>query len=151
MQASSGGGYYVVVTNLYGAVTSLVENVTVVSNLVLNAQFPITYVSPMTLFGGTNISGTNYLGSTPTFSVAAIGASPIAYQWLTNGVAAGGATNVSFTFTNCQMTSPTNFSCLITNVFGSLTSMVWSVSYIRPQRRRSRKRFLRRNPLVIGE
>ena len=85
--ASSGGGYYVVVTNLYGAVTSSVVSLTVVSNLVFKAQFPITYTNPITLYGGTNIGGTNYLGSTPTFPVC-VGATPISYQWMTNGVAA---------------------------------------------------------------
>lgn len=128
--ASSGGSYFVVVTNAYGAVTSSVVNLTVVSNLMLTAQFPITYTSPITLYAGETAGGTNYLGSSPTFSVSVVGATPISYQWYTNGVAAGGANNSSFTFTNCQLTSPTNFSCVANNSFGSITSMVWSASYI---------------------
>jgi hypothetical protein len=127
---TSGGGFYVIITNVYGSATSLVANVTVVSNLTISGQFPITYVSPMTLYGGTNISGTNYLGSTPTFAVNAAGATPIYYQWFTNGVAVGGANNSSFTVTNCQLSSPTNFNCIITNIFGSATSMTWFASYV---------------------
>ena len=70
------------------------------------------------------------LGSTPTFSVEAQGTSPLFYQWRTNGVAVAGATDSSFTFTNAQMDSPTNFDCVITNTLGSITSMVWTVTYV---------------------
>lgn len=122
--------YFVVITNAYGAVTSSVVSLTVVSNLMFEAEYPISYTSPITLYGGTNISGTNYVGSTPTFSVSVVGAPPISYQWLTNGVAVGGATNASVTFPDCQLSSPTNFACVITNGFSALTSMVWAVTYI---------------------
>jgi hypothetical protein len=122
--------YYVIVTNSFGSVTSVVWSLTVVSNLAFVAQYPVTYATPMTLFAGQNVGGTNYLGSTPTFSVSAVGAVPISYQWMTNGVALGGATSSSLTITNCQMTSPTNFACVLNNSYGSLTSTVWSATYI---------------------
>ncbi|MGH8023160.1 MAG: LamG domain-containing protein, partial [Limisphaerales bacterium] len=51
------------------------------------------------------------------------------YQWFTNNVAVGGATNISFTFTNCQLDSPTNFSVIVTNIYGSTTSQM-SVAYL---------------------
>ena len=122
--------YYVVVTNDYGAVTSSVVSLTIVSNLEFAAEIPISYTNIFTLYGGANIGGTNYVGSTPTFAVSVLGAPPIYYQWLTNGVAVGGGTNASLTLTNCQLSSPTNFYCIVTNGFGAVTSMVWSVSYI---------------------
>ena len=122
--------YYVTVTNSFGAVTSAAVSLTVVSNLTIVAQFPVTYTSPITLYGGQVVNGTNYLGSTPTFSVSAVGAVPISYQWRTNGVPVTGATSSSFTFTNCQMDSPTSFDCIMANSYGSLTSMVWGVSYM---------------------
>jgi len=122
--------YFVTVTNNYGAVTSAVVTLTVVSNLTFVAQNPITYANTMLLYGGENVGGTNYAGSTPTFSVSAVGAVPLSYQWMTNGVAVGGATTPSFTVTNCQLISPTNFDCVLVNSYGSLTSMVWSVSYL---------------------
>ncbi|HTV40604.1 MAG TPA: LamG-like jellyroll fold domain-containing protein [Candidatus Sulfotelmatobacter sp.] len=121
--------YYVVITNTYGAVTSSVVSLTVVSNLMFIAQYPVSYTNPISLYGGTNIDGTNYFGSTPTFTVDVVGASP-AYQWLTNGVDMGGATNTSLTIEDIQMSGPTNFSCVITNIFGSITSTVWSVAYL---------------------
>jgi hypothetical protein len=117
--------YFVIATNNFGAVTSAVVSLTVVTNLTIVQQFPVTYTSPITLYGGTS----TYLGSTPTFSVSAVGAVPITYQWRTNGVAVDGATNSSFTMTNCQTTSPTDFDCVLVNSYGSLTSMLWSVSY----------------------
>jgi hypothetical protein len=122
--------YIVVITNSYGSVTSAPPvSLTVVSNVTIVAQYPITYTTPITLYGGQVVGGTNYLGSTPVFSVNVVGSIPISYQWLTNGVVFVGATNTSLTITNCQMTSPTSFACVITNSYGSLTSMVWSVSY----------------------
>jgi len=129
--AANAGSYYVVITNASGAATSAPVSLTVVSNLeFIVGQFPISYTNPITLYGGTNYLGTNYLGSSPTFSAMASGALPISYKWMTNGVAMGGATNSSLTFTNCQVSSPTNFYCVVTNVYGAVTSMVWSVQYL---------------------
>jgi Concanavalin A-like lectin/glucanases superfamily/Immunoglobulin I-set domain len=122
--------YFVVVTNIYGSVTSSVVSLSVLTNLAFVAQYPVAHTDPMTLYGGQNVGGTNYLGSTPTFSVSAAGAVPISYQWMTNGVVMDGATNPSLTIANCQMTSPTSFVCVLTNIYGSLTSTVWSVTYV---------------------
>jgi hypothetical protein len=122
--------YFVTVSNSFGSVTSAVVTLTVVSNLTFVQQFPMTYTNTMTLYGGQNVGGTNYLGSTPTFSVSAVGAVPISYQWYTNGVAKTGATGASLTVTNCQMTSPTSFYCVASNSYGTLTSTVWGVSYV---------------------
>ncbi len=87
--SSAGTNYYVVVTNTYGSVTSAPVSLTVFTNPVLLAQSPITHTNPITLFGGGNVGGTNYVGSTPTFSVSVLGGEPLAYQWLTNSVADG--------------------------------------------------------------
>jgi hypothetical protein len=122
--------YYVVVTNAYGAITSGVTSLTIVSNLMFAGQFPIAYTNPITLYGGTNDGGTNYLGSSPTFSIAAMGALPISYQWMAGDAVVDAGTNASITFTNCQMTSATNFCCILSNSYGTATSMVWSVSYL---------------------
>jgi hypothetical protein len=121
--------YYVVVTNNLGSVTSSVASLTVYTNPVFMAVHPVAYTNPITLFGGNNVGGTNYVGSRPTFSVSVMGASPLTYEWLTNGVAVGGATNASFTFTNCQMDSPTTFACIVSNSYGEATN-TWSVSYV---------------------
>ncbi|HTB82549.1 MAG TPA: LamG-like jellyroll fold domain-containing protein, partial [Candidatus Sulfotelmatobacter sp.] len=123
--------YYCVVTNLaYGAVTSAATSLTVYTNPVFLSAFPVAYTNPMTLFGGGNIMGTNYFGSTPTFSVLTAGGQPITYQWQTNGVNVGGATGASITFTNCQLSgSPTNFTCIASNSY-AMTTNNWAVSYV---------------------
>jgi hypothetical protein len=126
--ADSLTNYYVVVTNNYGSATSSLASLTVYTNPVITAQFPVAYTSPIALFGGADVSGTSYTGSTPTFSVSSVGAQPFMYLWLTNGVAVGGATNASFTFTNCQLSSPTSFACVVSNAFGTATNS-WLVSY----------------------
>ncbi len=122
--------YYFVVTNFVGSVTSSVVSLTVYSNIVFTGQFPLAYTNPVTLYGGMNVSGTNYVGSSPSFSVTALGAVPISYQWYTNNVIIGGATGTGFALTNCQLSSPTNIYCVLANSFGSVTSTVWSVSYL---------------------
>ena len=128
--ADAGTNYYVVVTNsLGGSVTSAPVSLTVYTNPVFTALSPITYTNPMTLLGGTNVNGTNYLGSSPTFSVSVLGAPPLRYEWLTNGVAVDGATNASFTFTNCQFDGPTNFTCVVSNSYGEVSN-TWLAVYV---------------------
>jgi hypothetical protein len=127
---NNGINYSAVVTNsAFGAVTSTVATLTVFTNPVITTELPISYTNPISLFGGTNSNGTNYLGSTPTFSVSATGGVPLGYQWYTNGVAWSGQTNASVTFTNAQLNSPTNFTVIVTNAYGSITDAV-SVAYL---------------------
>ncbi len=121
--------YYVVVTNIYGAITSSPASLTVYTAPVFSSLLPVAYTNLITLYGGTNVDGTNYPGSSPTFSVIAAGANPIYYQWLTNGVAVGGVTNSSFSLKDCQLNSPTNFTCIVSNSFGEATN-AWSVEYL---------------------
>ncbi len=127
--SDAGTNYYVVITNSFGSITSAVASLAVYTNPVFSAAFPTAYTNPITLFGGANISGTNYAGSSPRFSVSTLGGQPITYQWLTNGVAVGGATGASFAFTNCQLSSPTGFACIASNSYGLATN-AWLVSYV---------------------
>ena len=114
------------VTNAYGSNNLSVKIIITNGTPTLTAEYPITHTNVMTLYGGSG----GVLGSSPTFSVGVQGYQPISYQWRTNGVAMAGATSASFTFTNAQMDSPTNFDCVVTNTFGSITSMVWRVAYV---------------------
>ena len=119
-QSDGSTNYYVVVSNSFGSVTSAVTSLTVVSNLTFVGQFPIAYTNVLTLYGGTNIEGTNYLGSSPTFSVSALGALPISYQWVSEWKVGHRWRDFdsSLTVTNCQMTSGTNFDCVLSNSYG---------------------------------
>jgi hypothetical protein len=127
--ANGGTNYYVVITNILGTMTSSVASLTVFTNPVVMAAYPVAYTNPLTLFYGANVGGSNYVGSSPTFSVSALGQVPLAYQWQTNGVAMGGATNASFSITNCQLSSPTNFACVVSNSYGKATN-AWLASYV---------------------
>ena len=126
--SDAGTNYYVVITNSLGSVTSAVASLTVYTHPVFSVAYPAAYTNPMTLFGGSNVGGTNYAGSSPSFLVSTLGAKPITYQWLTNGVAVAGATGTSFGITNCQLSSPTSIACVASNSYGTATN-TWSVSY----------------------
>ncbi|PWU14633.1 MAG: hypothetical protein C5B50_16995 [Verrucomicrobia bacterium] len=60
--------------------------------------------------------------SNVTFTVAASGAAPISYQWLFNSNNIAGATNVSLTMTNVQLTNAGSYSVLVTNPSSSVLS-----------------------------
>ena len=60
---------------------------------------------------------------TVTFSVTATGTSPLRYQWRFNTTnILAGATNATLTLANVQTTNAGNYSVVVTNVVGSVTS-----------------------------
>jgi len=61
-------------------------------------------------------------GQDAAFNVAAIGASPLIYQWRSNGVVIPSGTNSALLLTNVQPAYAANYSVVITNNFGSVTS-----------------------------
>ena len=65
------------------------------------------------------------IGNNATFTVGATGTTPLSYFWRRNGSAIPGANASSYTFTNAQITdSGSQFSCVITNSVGAVTSSV---------------------------
>lgn len=116
--------YYLVVTNIAGAVTSSVVSLTVYTTPLIDSQLPITY---------SNLTGTNFLrlyaGANPSLSISAVGAPPLSYQWFTNGVAVAGGTNAALTLLEVNVGTIDSY-CVITNSLGSATSGVWSASVI---------------------
>ncbi len=63
-----------------------------------------------------------------TFSVAAGGADPLAYQWQKDGSPISNATNSSFTISNVVATDGGGYRVIVTNSFGSVTSRVAQLS-----------------------
>ena len=63
-------------------------------------------------------------GQELTFSVSASGTPPLIYQWVKDGVNVPGATNSTLTFTNVQPVSIGNYTVVIANAAGSVTSSV---------------------------
>ncbi|HEY9172364.1 MAG TPA: PQQ-binding-like beta-propeller repeat protein [Verrucomicrobiae bacterium] len=69
-------------------------------------------------------SRTNVAGTTATFSVAAIGTAPLSYQWRFNGANLAGATSTDLTLTSVQPANAGNYTVVVTNAYGSVTSQV---------------------------
>ncbi|MBI5770412.1 MAG: immunoglobulin domain-containing protein [Verrucomicrobia bacterium] len=62
------------------------------------------------------------VGGSVTFSVAASGTAPLAYQWRKNGGAISGATNASYTLGSVATTDAGSYDVIVSNAAGSVTS-----------------------------
>jgi len=76
-------------------------------------------------------------GSTATFRVMATGTLPLSYQWRfgipgNGGANLAGATNAILNVTNAQPTNAGNYRVIITNLFGSATSAVATLTVLVP-------------------
>lgn len=107
IQATNTGNYTVVITNSVGSITSSIATLTITTG-------PVITNPPQ------NLSVT--VGDNASFTVGASGATPLSYQWRFNTVNISGATNASYTRTNAQLTDAGNYTVVITNVSGSITS-----------------------------
>ena len=72
------------------------------------------------------------VGDSATFSVTATGAEPLKYQWRFNGTNLGGLTASSFTLFNVQTSQAGNYSVVITNSYGSVTSLNAALTFLAP-------------------
>jgi uncharacterized delta-60 repeat protein len=81
---------------------------------------PVIVQQPLTHFVET---GTNV-----TFSVIATGAPPLRYQWRKNGANVPRATNDTLAFTNVNSTHTANYTVVVSNPGGSVTSVVARLS-----------------------
>jgi hypothetical protein len=61
-------------------------------------------------------------GSTVTFTVVATGSIPLSYQWRFNGSNLSGATGSSYTRSNVQTNDAGNYSVIVSNAAGTVTS-----------------------------
>lgn len=114
-QATNAGGYFVVVTNSFGAATSRIATLTV-------SEAPIITNQPVDI--------TNNAYTTVCFSVGATGTAPLAYQWRFNG------TNSVIGTTNplilCGVTSNNigSYFVIVNNSVGSVTSRVATLNVV---------------------
>jgi pectate lyase len=109
-QSANEGGYSLRVTNVAGSITSIVATLTVNSKPSITNQ-------PQDL--------TVTVSNNATFTVTALGTSPLRYQWYfkTNTLLLN-ETNFSLTITNARMTNAGGYDVIITNLYGSTTSRV---------------------------
>ncbi len=107
VQTNASGSYSVIVTDPAGFAGS--------SNAVLTVVYPPGIaVQPL--------SQEVRQGSNVSFTVAALGAAPLIYQWLFDGAALALATNSTLTLSNVQFANDGFYSVLISNTFGSVLS-----------------------------
>lgn len=71
-------------------------------------------------------------GQSVSFFVAASGTAPLGYQWKLNGAALPGATGSTLVLANAQPTNAGNYSVMITNTAGSVTSAAAALTVIPP-------------------
>jgi endonuclease/exonuclease/phosphatase family metal-dependent hydrolase len=112
-QLTNNGDYSVIVTNLFGSVISS------------NAVLLLTNVPPAITTPPQSQSV--LAGQTVTFSVGATGTPPLNYQWLFSGTNIAGAITNPFTLANVQLANAGNYSVVITNIAGSVTSSAASL------------------------
>jgi hypothetical protein len=104
---TNAGSYSVVVTNNSGSVTSAPALLTV-------AYPPVITNQPASL--------AVIVGSNASFTVGVSGDAPLSYQWYFNGTNAIGLNTNVLTLVNVQETNAGNYSVLVANVSGSVTS-----------------------------
>lgn len=117
IQSSNAGNYYAVVTNSTSAATSAVASLTV-----FRAPQIVSQPSP--------VASVRALGESIGYSVGATAATPVNYYWRTNGVNIPGATAASLNFASVQLANAGNYSVLVSNAFGMVTSSVVSLTVV---------------------
>jgi hypothetical protein len=123
-QAQDAASYFVVVTNVYGAVTSTPASLTLSTTNV-----------PPALSSGEQFL-TNVIGDNVTITVPATGTDPKTYRWYTNGVALAdaneftGSATASLSIANAQINDATTYSCAITNLAGGRVFTVAQLTLI---------------------
>jgi hypothetical protein len=107
--AADAGNYRVVVNNHQGHATSSNATLTVLLPPAITAQPTNQAVNSL---------------KTATFSVTASGTAPLSFQWWFNGLVLPAQTNSSLILTNVQATNAGNYTVVVTNSYGSVTSAV---------------------------
>ncbi|HMJ66743.1 MAG TPA: lamin tail domain-containing protein, partial [Candidatus Binatia bacterium] len=107
VQPANEGDYTVRVANGFGAVTSVVANLTI-------SAVPVIVTQPQ--------SSNVFVGATVTLSVTVNGSPPLRFQWRKNNVNIPGATNATLTFNNVQTTDTGSYTVFVTNSVGQALS-----------------------------
>ncbi|HON07546.1 MAG TPA: immunoglobulin domain-containing protein [Verrucomicrobiota bacterium] len=76
------------------------------------------------------LSTSNYEGLSVNFSVEAVGATPLFYQWQKDGIDLSLQTNKTLILTNIQTTDAGSYTVIVSNSFGATTSEVATLTVI---------------------
>jgi|GEM_PF-2370945 len=77
-------------------------------------------------------SRTNIVGTAASFSVIATGTTPLHYQWWLGSSPLGGATNSTYTIASVQTNHAGNYTVVISNSLGAVTSAVARLTVVLP-------------------
>jgi hypothetical protein len=113
--SAGAGDYDVVVSNLYGSITSAVAGVTILTNPIITVDLPSAV--------------TNYSAMNASFSVSAGGAQPLTYTWFKSGESLS-VTTLSLNLTNLQTSDGGPYQVIVNNSFGSVTSGVVNLTVL---------------------
>jgi len=117
VQPANAGGYSVVVSNSFGSTTSLVATLTVlVPPSITNQPQSLSVI----------------IGNSADFSVVAGGTAPLSFQWRRSGTNLVGANAASFNIASAQPADAGQYSLVITNAAGSITSAVATLTVVVP-------------------
>jgi hypothetical protein len=108
-------GITCVVSNLVGSVTSNSVNLAV-------GIKPSVVTQPL--------SQSKSFGSLVTFSIIAAGSAPLLYQWSKDGTGITGATSNTYTINSVQNIDLGNYTCVVSNGFGNVTSNIATLELI---------------------
>lgn len=107
LTAATDGDYHAVVTNTTGSATSATAHVTV-------HDAPKITVHPLTQ--------TRAFGGSVTFTIAATGTAPLAYQWTKNKIPVPGANGDSLTLSGLSSSDLGLYACTVSNDVGTVLS-----------------------------
>jgi hypothetical protein len=99
----------------------LIDEPAVFSRALSDAEIRAIYAAgsagkcPVPVITGQPRPQVGYWGKNATFSVRAVGGTPLNYQWLKDGIPIEGATGLSLVVTNLQVTNAGNYSVVVTN------------------------------------
>ncbi len=110
LAANDAGNYQLVVSNAFGVATSVPAPLTILDNIA-----PTILAQPPSL-------QTNFQGSKVTLNFSVAGNGPLNFQWRLNGTNIFGATNQELVFDPILFTNAGNYSAVISNQIGNVTS-----------------------------
>lgn len=97
------------------------------------AFYSLSFVTnlPPTITAGAQPAGANVVeGFNHTFTVSPGGTAPLAYQWTFGGQPIAGATASTLPLTNLQLAQSGGYRVIVTNAYGSVTSVVATLNVL---------------------
>jgi uncharacterized lipoprotein YddW (UPF0748 family) len=121
----------------YTVTASFAGYQTAVTNVMISAGVVATRNLNLALLGPPEIaaqpqSRTNYAGTPASFAVTAAGATPLSFQWRQDGVPLSFATNTAYDIAAVSPSNAGDYTVVVTNSFGAVTSAVATLSVIVP-------------------